>query len=224
METPARTPEGEPNRCPVCGKDLQIEPSRPPGDAPCPHCGSLVWFDPDKPNGIEVRGGRASKLFEAAKKQADLGKYDNATELLSECVRIDPGNLEYVHAFVDALHKKFGSSKKIGPLTMFKERGARMALKKAMSESEWDEAIRNGLTVLAVNPWDVPTLTQLATACGKILDREGFSTIPTYGNCELYYLKCAFDAIPRDKPDPEISRKIAEALEKRKTFIGEPGP
>ena len=46
MEPSTRTPEGEPNRCPVCGKSLQIEPSRPPGDAPCPHCGSLLWFDP----------------------------------------------------------------------------------------------------------------------------------------------------------------------------------
>ena len=40
----SRTPEGEPNRCPVCGKRVAIEPSRQPGDAPCPHCGHLLWF------------------------------------------------------------------------------------------------------------------------------------------------------------------------------------
>jgi hypothetical protein len=45
MEPSTRTPEGEPNRCPICGKTLQIEPSRPPGDAPCPHCGHLLWFE-----------------------------------------------------------------------------------------------------------------------------------------------------------------------------------
>ena len=28
----------------MCGKEVQLEPSRPPGDAPCPHCGSLLWF------------------------------------------------------------------------------------------------------------------------------------------------------------------------------------
>jgi len=39
-----RTPEGEPNQCPVCGKAFVLEPSVPPGDGPCPHCGSLVWF------------------------------------------------------------------------------------------------------------------------------------------------------------------------------------
>ena len=40
----SRTPEGEDNRCPVCGQALRLEPSRPPGDAPCPYCGVLVWF------------------------------------------------------------------------------------------------------------------------------------------------------------------------------------
>ena len=137
---------------------------------------------------------------------------------------MDPGNLEYVQALIDALHKKFGSSKKIGPMAMFKERGARMALKKAMSDSDWDEAIRSGLTNLQVNPWDVPTLTALAAACGKIVDREGRSAIVTYGDCELYYLKCAFDTAPRDKPDPVVRRQIDEALEKRKRLVGGLGP
>ncbi|HVW38613.1 MAG TPA: PTS sugar transporter subunit IIA [Pirellulales bacterium] len=40
----SRTPEGAPNRCPVCGNSFCIQPSTPPGDAPCPHCGSLAWF------------------------------------------------------------------------------------------------------------------------------------------------------------------------------------
>src|SRR5688572_18059892 len=40
----SRTPEGEANRCPVCGAAFYLEPSRPPGDAPCPQCGCLVWF------------------------------------------------------------------------------------------------------------------------------------------------------------------------------------
>jgi hypothetical protein len=44
MQPATRTPEGEPNRCPICGHALRIEPSRPPGDAPCPHCGTLLWF------------------------------------------------------------------------------------------------------------------------------------------------------------------------------------
>ena len=44
MTIASRTPEGRPNHCPVCGHDLKLEPSDPPGDAPCPRCGHLVWF------------------------------------------------------------------------------------------------------------------------------------------------------------------------------------
>jgi len=40
----SRTPEGQPNRCPVCNSVVRMEPSTPPGDAPCPQCGQLLWF------------------------------------------------------------------------------------------------------------------------------------------------------------------------------------
>ena len=40
----SRTPEGEPNRCPLCGADFDLEPSQPSGDAPCPGCGQLLWW------------------------------------------------------------------------------------------------------------------------------------------------------------------------------------
>jgi acyl carrier protein len=40
----SRTPEGQPNRCPVCGEEVCLEPSQPPGDAPCPRCGHLLWI------------------------------------------------------------------------------------------------------------------------------------------------------------------------------------
>ncbi len=45
MVISSRTPDGRPNRCPVCGADFVIEPSDPAGEAPCPACGHLVWFD-----------------------------------------------------------------------------------------------------------------------------------------------------------------------------------
>ena len=40
----SRTPEGTPNRCPICGAAICVEPVQPPGDAPCPNCGTLLWF------------------------------------------------------------------------------------------------------------------------------------------------------------------------------------
>jgi hypothetical protein len=49
MTVSSRTPEGMPNRCPVCGHHLRIEPSRPTMDAPCPSCGHLLWFASERP-------------------------------------------------------------------------------------------------------------------------------------------------------------------------------
>ena len=40
----SRTPEGSPNRCPICNASIVLEPSLPTGDAPCPKCGTLLWF------------------------------------------------------------------------------------------------------------------------------------------------------------------------------------
>lgn len=44
MVISSRTPEGTPNRCPVCSQTVFIDPSPLCGDAPCPHCGVLLWF------------------------------------------------------------------------------------------------------------------------------------------------------------------------------------
>ena len=44
MQPASRTPEGDENVCPICGKAVCIEATFPPGDAPCPHCGCLLWF------------------------------------------------------------------------------------------------------------------------------------------------------------------------------------
>jgi TatA/E family protein of Tat protein translocase len=42
MIVSSRTPEGTPNQCGVCGKEVRIEHSMPFGDATCPTCGSLM--------------------------------------------------------------------------------------------------------------------------------------------------------------------------------------
>jgi acyl carrier protein len=39
----SRTPEGEPQCCPICDKVAILEPSDPGRDLSCPSCGSLFW-------------------------------------------------------------------------------------------------------------------------------------------------------------------------------------
>lgn len=47
MTVSSRTPEGDPNQCPICGYRIRLEPSIDTRDAPCPSCGHLLWFTMD---------------------------------------------------------------------------------------------------------------------------------------------------------------------------------
>ena len=51
------------------------------------------------------------------------------------------------------------------------------------------------------------------------MTQEGASAAVTFGDCELYLLKCAFDTFPKDKPDYEVCRQLAEALTKRERYV-----
>jgi tetratricopeptide (TPR) repeat protein len=158
---------------------------------------------------------RLQKCFDHGRTQASQDNHDYATELFSQCVLADPGNLVYVQNFVANLQKKYGNNKKGAPLAQFKERGARGAVKKALAQSEWDEVIKNGLGVLKINPWDVTTLTSMATACEKIAAEGEGALFAGYADCELFYLKCAVDAVPKD---PEVCKQLGIALGKRKRY------
>ena len=146
---------------------------------------------------------RLEKVFEHASKKVAAGNdFDYASELFTQCVIGESGNINYVRAYVENLQKKYNNNKKGAPLAQFKERGSRSALKKALAQEEWDEAIKHGLKVLTVNPWDAQALTGMATAAVKSGDRD----------CELFYLKCALTANPKD---PVTNRFYAIALSER---------
>ncbi len=65
MPISSRTPEGEPNRCPVCGSEVCIEPSKPTGEAPCPRCGVLLWFLA-LPEGVRLFDDQTAERFRGA--------------------------------------------------------------------------------------------------------------------------------------------------------------
>ena len=72
-------------------------------------------------------------------------------------------------------------------MVQFKARGERSALKKAIAQSNWDEALQQGIEVLIANPWDVPTLT----ANGHGLRRHSASGRPL-GRGHLRRLRALF--------------------------------
>lgn len=158
---------------------------------------------------------RLRQMFEHAGKQMTQNNYDYATELLTECVLGDPSNLSYNESFVGNLQKKYNNNRKGSKLAWFKAFGARSAIKKSKAGAQWEEVIKNGLKVLKVNPWDVTTLTSMATAAQKLSSTASDAAKLGYGECEMYYLKRALEA---NSKDPDVNWQCAMALRQRGQF------
>lgn len=75
-----RTPEGESNRCPICGARVCLETSWPLCDAPCPRCGHLLFFESDSQNkGRAAAQGIMAPLL--AKAFEELAQAERTREL-----------------------------------------------------------------------------------------------------------------------------------------------
>jgi hypothetical protein len=174
--------------------------------------------DTPKPNRrfpTRQQRARLNKHFRFAAEKDSCQDYHAASNLYADCLRGDPGNYEYLRALMKALHHKYGDVKKLSPLVGFRARPERAMLREANAARRWDDALQHGFEILLVNPWDLQTLTQLANSCNGICSEEGALAASSYGDCELYYLKCAYDATPRDKLSKEFLNQMAAVLKKR---------
>jgi acyl carrier protein len=83
MIVSARTPEGDPAVCPICGTVTHVEPSLYYGDAPCPSCGSLLWF---------VRVGLDKQFL--VLRPSDEARNKGLAKCLAEWLRVDESQVE----------------------------------------------------------------------------------------------------------------------------------
>jgi len=148
---------------------------------------------------------RLQKAFEHANKMGSAGNFDYATELYTQCVLGDPGNLLYVANFLGNLQKKYNNNKKGSKLAGVRSAGAKGSVKKAVVQKHWETVIKSGLEVLKFNPWDISTLTAMARACESLEHAE----------CELAYLKAALDA---NIKDVEVNRLAGKTLARQGKF------
>jgi tetratricopeptide (TPR) repeat protein len=139
---------------------------------------------------------RLQKCFEHGNQMADQDKYDfdYAHDMYGECAAKDPGNLVYVEAMFDNLHRKFKNVKK-AKSSGFNARTA----KKLLDNREWKEVFQQGIAGLRSNPRDVPTLRALAQACEAL----GLNEV------ELRYLKNAQEAKPQNI---DVNKHCARSL------------
>ncbi len=106
MVISSQNPEGQPNRCHVCGSEVKIEPSDPAGDAPCLRCGHLLWFTWEDLGDIEV-----IKPLENVLRAESLDKF-------LDSVLIRPGK----HIVLDLTKVQFFSSAVFSKLLNLKRR------------------------------------------------------------------------------------------------------
>jgi tetratricopeptide (TPR) repeat protein len=168
----------------------------------------VLTCEKPSPVGGLRESARLDKLLDHARKitTATLKPdFQYATELLTECILSSPGNIEYVTAFLENLHKQYNNNLSGAFMSRLKEHAARSAIKKALADEAWDEVVKQGVRVLKVNPWDAPALMAMAAAAKQM----------GHGDTEMYYLK---NALLADAKNPAVNRQCAIALGERMLY------
>lgn len=148
---------------------------------------------------------RVTKTFEHAQRCVEKGDHDYATELFTQCVSEDPGNVVFLQAFIANLHKKYKDNKKGASFAGLKVKSYRSAMAKAVQQGQWLQAFTAGCGALALNPWDIQSLLAMAAACNELHVDEA----------QLSYLRRALDV---DGKDPVVNRQAALALQRMGQF------
>jgi tetratricopeptide (TPR) repeat protein len=142
---------------------------------------------------------RLQAVFEHAQRSAEKADYNYAHDLYSQCMADDPANLIYLQHFLGNLAQKHGNNKKGSRFASLKNRGSRGALSKAAGKGQWREAFTAACEALKANPWDTTTLLDVADAYEQLGSDE----------CQLYTLRWALDATPKDVT---VNRRAAQTL------------
>lgn len=142
---------------------------------------------------------RLQAVFEHAQRSAEKSDYDYAHDLYAQCLIEDPANLIYLQHFLGNLSQKYGNAKKGVRFAALKSKTSRMSLNKAAGKGQWKEAFTAACDALKSNPWETSTLLDVADAYQQIASDD----------CQLYVLRWALDAAPKDLT---VNRKAAEAL------------
>jgi tetratricopeptide (TPR) repeat protein len=148
---------------------------------------------------------RLQAVFEHAQRSAEKSDYEYTHDLLTQCLTEDPANLIFLQHFLGNLAQKYGNNKRGSRFSALRSKTSRIALGKAANKGQWREAFAAACEALKANPWDTSTLLDVADAYKQIGSDE----------CELYSLRWALDAAPKDVT---VNRRAAETLTRRGQF------
>lgn len=183
MSPPTQTSGGgHEQRCPVCGKLANVDPSIPPGDGTCPFCGSLLWFD----------------SHEGPADSHEGPDWLRAIDAFRACIEHIPDNVMYRQLLRNSECKHLGSPARSGGRhARHRLNKLRVQLQAARAEHDWDRVDRAAENVLAIDPWNVDA----NEALGEAAEKRGFVDVA----------KFAWLSALKSAPDREdLKEKLAE--------------
>jgi len=142
---------------------------------------------------------RLQAVFEHAQRSAEKAEFDYAHDRFTECLVDDPVNLIYLQHVLSNLAQKYGNNKKGAKFAALRLTTTRMSITKAVGKGQWRDAFQHACDALKTNPWDTGTLLAVADAYEQLGGDE----------CQLYVLRWALDAAPKDAT---VNRRAAQAL------------
>ena len=147
----------------------------------------------------------AADCFKRGTEAMGKENWDYAIQMLSQCVRFDPGNLAFRQTLRGCEKRKFGGNKTGAKMANMKLMGPRGRIKKCRLQKDWngiDKAAEDGL---AVNPWDAQLNADLGETCRNL----GFL------NLAVWAYEQAVEADPNSKA---FWRALAELNEEKGEF------
>jgi len=191
----SRTPEGEPNHCPICGAEFCLDPSRPPGDAPCPDCGSLVWYSGPTTWGMPPSATECVALVRDAHQRPDEDDVDFEIRLLRDLRARVPDSLVYRRALWDAQKRARRDRRKRRRIAIAMNR---YRLRRAKRKHDWPKVQAAADDCLDLEPFNAALHLDLADAFREQGLRE----------LAIFALTCAGELLPNRDDRLEFARRI----------------
>lgn len=147
----------------------------------------------------------ALRCYRKATEAMSRSNFDYTIEMMTQCCRIDPGNLMYRQVLRGAEEKKYNNNKTGSRTAFLSVTGIRTNIKKLRLQKNWAEIEQQAEKGLALNPWDF----QFNIDLGDALRQQGYQEVALF----------AYQTALKAQPDNQLCLSgIAELFELRRDF------
>jgi serine/threonine-protein kinase len=159
----------------------------------------------DLPSASPEQQQTAAGQFERAKQVLAVGNFDYAIHLLLSCCQLEPANLTYRRLLRRSVKAQLKNHPPTGRSALRPDAATRAKFRAARAAHDSRKVLEAGEELLLRNPWDVPTLVEMAEAA------ENLGLL----DLAIWLLEQVWK---KDAPDLALSKALARLHEKRGNF------